>query len=90
MTVKTTHYKEKQKDSETTSVTLLFVHTTRAWRAVDDDDEDDGAQEQVAPETNFGTRGKKKDQTLNSLNVCWGKSAMQTIQVSIRQRIQEL
>jgi hypothetical protein len=76
--VKTTHYKEKQKDTETTSVTLLFIHTTSTFRAVDDD-EDDGAQEQEAPETNFGTRGNKKGQTLNSLNVCWGKGSMQTI-----------
>jgi hypothetical protein len=46
MAVKPTRYKEKQ-DLETTSVTLLFIHTTRACRAVDD--EDDGAQRQETP-----------------------------------------
>jgi hypothetical protein len=49
MTIKATHYNEKQKNSVTTSVTLLFSHTTRACPVVCGDDEDDGAQEQEAP-----------------------------------------
>lgn len=83
--VKPTRYKKKPKDPETTSVTVLFNHTTSACRGFDedDDDDDDGAQRQEPPppETNLGTRGNKKDRTLNSLSVglCWGKRSMQTI-----------
>lgn len=48
LVVKPTRYKEIPKDLETTSVTVLFMHTTTACRAVDDD-EDDEAQRQEPP-----------------------------------------